>query len=181
MRGSYSRRFKTQEKRLGHAHLLVLECQQEKLSGEALDFGSQAARALRALYPKKRITLVRFIFFLVPKASLLPWIAVQTNCAFCLAAHIGTSSIRPFHSSYFLHWIHQDRSVYCAWSVRPPRVSPLLLGSGSKRSPSSATAEASKSEIHLRIGEVYEKSGQLDKAEAEYVIAATDGTIEIQS
>jgi hypothetical protein len=60
-------------------------------------------------------------------------------------------------------------------------VSPLLLGSGSKRPASSATAEASKSEIHLRIGEVYEKSGQLDKAEAEYVIAATGGTIEIQS
>jgi len=57
----------------------------------------------------------------------------------------------------------------------------LLLPSNSKQLASHAAAEPSKSEIHFRIGEVYEKNGQLDKAEAEYVIAATDGTVQIQS
>jgi hypothetical protein len=38
--------------------LLVIECQQEKLSGQALNFGSRAVHALKMMYPKRRIALV---------------------------------------------------------------------------------------------------------------------------
>ena len=59
MRATHSRKVsKTRTKRLACAHLLVLECQEEKLSGQALNFGSQAVGALKVMYPKKRIALV---------------------------------------------------------------------------------------------------------------------------
>lgn len=58
---------------------------------------------------------------------------------------------------------------------------PLINCSDSKHATSRAVVQAASSEIHLRIGEAYEESGQLDKAEAEYVIAAAEGTPEIQS
>jgi hypothetical protein len=59
MRASVSKKLgKTKGRRPSAAHLLVLECQQEKLAGEALDFGSRIVPVLKALYPKKRIALV---------------------------------------------------------------------------------------------------------------------------
>ena len=59
MRATHSRKVsKRRTKKLARADLLVLECQQEKLSGQALNFGSQTVRALRVMYPKKRIALV---------------------------------------------------------------------------------------------------------------------------
>jgi hypothetical protein len=41
------------------AHLLVLECQEEKLSGQALNFGSRIVPFLKVLFPSKSIVLVR--------------------------------------------------------------------------------------------------------------------------
>src|SRR5260370_37603591 len=40
------------------AHLLVLECQDQKLSGQALNFGSRIVPFLKALFPSKRLVLV---------------------------------------------------------------------------------------------------------------------------
>jgi hypothetical protein len=40
-------------------HLLILECEAEKLAGQRLDLGSKAAAFLRALFPKKKIVLVK--------------------------------------------------------------------------------------------------------------------------
>lgn len=41
------------------AHLLILECEAEKLAGQKLDLGSKAAAFLRVLFPKKKIVLVK--------------------------------------------------------------------------------------------------------------------------
>jgi hypothetical protein len=38
--------------------LLVLECQEQKLTGQALNFGSRTVAFLKALFPAKRIVLV---------------------------------------------------------------------------------------------------------------------------
>jgi hypothetical protein len=46
------------ERRRAAAHLLVLECQEQKLSGQALNFGSRIVPFLKALFPSKRIVLV---------------------------------------------------------------------------------------------------------------------------
>ena len=40
------------------AHLLVLECQEQKLTDQALNFGSRIVPFLKALFPSKRIVLV---------------------------------------------------------------------------------------------------------------------------
>jgi hypothetical protein len=40
------------------AHLLVLECQEQKLAGQALNFGSKTVPFLKALFPTKRIVLL---------------------------------------------------------------------------------------------------------------------------
>lgn len=40
------------------AHLLVLECQEQKLSGQALNFGSKIVPFLQALFPSKNVVLV---------------------------------------------------------------------------------------------------------------------------
>ena len=58
---------------------------------------------------------------------------------------------------------------------------PLIVGSDSKHAASTTVAQVSNSEIHLRMGEAYEKNGQLDKAEAEYVTAAVGGAPDTQT
>lgn len=59
MRATRSRKVsKRRTKKLARADLLVLQCLQEKLSGQALNCGSQTVRALSVTYPKKRIALV---------------------------------------------------------------------------------------------------------------------------
>lgn len=40
------------------AHLLILECQEQKLAGQALNFGSKILPFLKAAFPTKRIVLV---------------------------------------------------------------------------------------------------------------------------
>jgi tetratricopeptide (TPR) repeat protein len=55
-----------------------------------------------------------------------------------------------------------------------------LAGSDATRHAPKPSAKVSDSEIHLRIGDAYEKSGQFDKAEAEYVIAAADAAPDTQ-
>jgi len=70
---------------------------------------------------------------------------------------------------------------FCPLIIFPVINPPLINCSDSKHATSRAVAQVANSEIHLRIGEAYEKNGQLDKAEAEYVIAAAGGTSEIQS
>jgi tetratricopeptide (TPR) repeat protein len=61
-------------------------------------------------------------------------------------------------------------------------INPLhLIAFDSKQSKVATLAAPSNSEIHLRIGEAYEQTGQLDKAEAEYVVAASGGTPQIQT
>ncbi len=40
------------------AHLLILECQEQKLAGQTLNFGSGIVPFLKALFPSKRIVLV---------------------------------------------------------------------------------------------------------------------------
>ncbi len=46
------------KRRPAAAHLLVLECQEQKLSGQALNFGSRIVPFLQALFPSKSIVLV---------------------------------------------------------------------------------------------------------------------------
>ena len=46
------------KRRPAAAHLLVLECQEQKLAGQTLDFGSKIVPFLKALFPTKRIVLV---------------------------------------------------------------------------------------------------------------------------
>lgn len=59
IRATHSRKVsKTRTIRLTSAHLIVLECQQEKLSGQALNFDSQVVRTLRVKYPEIRIASV---------------------------------------------------------------------------------------------------------------------------
>ncbi len=46
------------KRRSAAAHLLVLECQDQKLNGQGLNFGSRTVPFLKALFPTKRIVLV---------------------------------------------------------------------------------------------------------------------------
>jgi len=46
------------QRRPAAAHLLVLECQEQKLAGQALDFGSKTVPFLKALFPTKLLVLV---------------------------------------------------------------------------------------------------------------------------
>lgn len=46
------------KRRPAAAHLLVLECQEQKLTGQALNFGSKTVPFLKALFPTKRIVLL---------------------------------------------------------------------------------------------------------------------------
>jgi len=46
------------KRRPAAAHLLILECQEQKLSGQALNFGSRIVPFLKVLFPSKRIVLV---------------------------------------------------------------------------------------------------------------------------
>ena len=56
------------------------------------------------------------------------------------------------------------------------------LVADSKHPTAKTTPHVSAAEMHLRVGDTYEKNGQFDKAEQEYVIAATaeDGTPDTQ-
>jgi tetratricopeptide (TPR) repeat protein len=56
-----------------------------------------------------------------------------------------------------------------------------VVASDSKQSKAATVATPSNSEIHLQIGEAYEQTGQIDKAEAEYVVAASGGTLQTQT
>ena len=46
------------KRRPAAAHLLVLECQEQKLNGQGLNFGSRTVPFLKTLFPTKRIVLV---------------------------------------------------------------------------------------------------------------------------
>lgn len=94
-----------------------------------------------------------------------------------------------------LDWIPQCEQVYRPFVVRSlPQIAlavsllPIALTNSSrayasdvKHSIALDANRARSSEAHLKLGEAYEQTKQFDKAEAEYVIAAVDGSPEMQT
>jgi len=93
------------------AHLLVLECQREKLAEQELDFGSRIATVLKTAYPDKRIASVPTSMY----RDLGPTLAevfVEYGCfrSILIVGHSNSAGIQ-LTNDVFLTWSGAGRWV----------------------------------------------------------------------